>query len=150
MSIQTRLATVAVVFLGFSVPGVAATSFSFTGNFIHDNDVQLFNFNLTGGGSISVQILGYGGGVNALGQTLLPGGFESILALYTSTGTAVSGPIFPGPNPTCSPRIPDPNRLNACLDAYQTGISLAAGNYILALTQSANTPNGDLSDGFFY
>jgi hypothetical protein len=65
------------------------------------------------------------------------------------SGLAVSGSILPGPNPTCPPRNPDPNRLNFCFDVYAQ-VFLTAGNYLVALTQNPNTANGNLSDGFLY
>jgi hypothetical protein len=39
--------------------------------------------------------------------------------------------------------------ITACFDAYAQ-LALPAGDYLLALTQNANAPLGNLSDGFFY
>jgi hypothetical protein len=140
----------AVLFVGLTVPAVAG-SLSFTGNFVNDNDVQLLNFDVLVNTTVTLQTFGYGGGTNANGDVILPGGFESILQVFASpSGLAVGGPILPGPNPTCGPRTPDPNRLNFCFDAYAQVI-LTAGDYQVALTQSPNVANGsNLSDGFFY
>jgi hypothetical protein len=81
---------------------------------------------------------------------ILPGGFESTLQIFASpSGLAIGGPILPGPDPTCGPRNPDPNRLNFCFDAYAQ-VFLTAGDYEVALTQSPNTANGNLGDGFLY
>jgi hypothetical protein len=147
MIINRRLIHVALVLLGCA-GSVFASNFSFTGTFIYDNDVQLFNLNLSADGSITLQTLGYGGGTNAAGQTILPGGFEPILQIYNASGLAVGGEIDPvGP---CTPPQPDPARNYYCHDAYAPGVFLTAGNYIVAMTQSPNTPNGNLSDGFFY
>jgi hypothetical protein len=57
--------------------------------------------------------------------------------------------LLPGNDPPCAPRQADANRLGACFDVFAQ-LSLNAGNYILALTQEANEPLGNLSDGFFY
>ena len=144
-----RFALLAVIFGVMTVPAVAG-NFSFTGNFTQDNDVLLVNFNILAGTTVTFQTFGYGGGTNANGANIIPGGFEPILQVFTSpSGLAVGGPILPGPDPTCGPRNPDPSRLNFCQDAYAQ-VFLIAGDYVLALTQNANTPNGNLGDGFFY
>jgi hypothetical protein len=136
--------------LSIFVAPAPAASFSFQGAFAHDNDVVFITFNLLSAGTVTLQTLGYGGGTSATGTVILPGGFESVLQVYDAgTGNASAGPILPGPNPGCSPRTPDPNRMNFCQDAYGQ-LSLGPGNYLLALTQDANLPNGNLSDGFFY
>jgi hypothetical protein len=138
-----------------SVEGFSGT-FSFTGTFAHDNDVQLFTFTLLSGGTVTLQTLGFGGstdntnGTNAAGQIIFPGGFESMLQVFdANTGNAIGGTLLPGPSPTCGLRTPDPNRNNFCQDDYGQQV-LGPGIYLLALTQSANAPNGNLSDGFFY
>jgi len=135
----------------FSAAGVAA-SFSFIGNFVNDNDVQLFSFTLLNPGTVTVQTWGYGGGTNAAGMPIAPGGFESTLSIFNApSGTAAGGPFDPGGTP-CAPRNIDPNLLplTLCLDAYGQA-ALPAGNYFLSLTQSPNEPvSGDLGDGFFF
>ncbi len=155
MSNGTRGAFAAAICFAFAAPAFPG-SFSFTGNFDNDNDVQLFTFNLAASATVTLQTLGFGGsaalpgGLNAAGQAIAGGGFESVLQIYSApSGVAVGGPIQPGPNPTCPPRTPDPARLNFCQDAYAQ-VLLPAGSYFVALTQSANDPLGNLSDGFFY
>jgi hypothetical protein len=145
-----KLKIVALALAAFS-GSAGAAQFSFTGVFANDNDVQLFNFALSSSATITLQTFGYGGGTNAALQTILPGGFEPVLQVYASpSGIAQGGPLLPGnDNPPCTPRNPDPNRLDSCLDVYGQ-LSLGAGDYVLALTQHANVSLGDLSDGFFY
>jgi hypothetical protein len=140
----------------YSAFPACAANISLTGTFVHDNDVQLFTFNLSSASTVTFQTLGFGGsadnpgGTNAAGQVILPDGFESVLQVYDGiTGVAIGGPILPGPDPGCAPRTPDPGRGNFCQDAYGQE-SLAAGIYLLALTQNPNLPNGNLNDGFFY
>src|ERR1700730_6185935 len=123
MKAVSRTAFAAVIATVLATP-VFSGSFSFLGNFVHDNDVQLFTFSLVSDATVTVQTLGFGGsaalpgGMNAAGQTVVPGGFESVLQIYQAfTGTAVGGPIQPGPDPVCSPRSPDPGRLGFCQDA---------------------------------
>ena len=149
MAISSRLARLAAM-SALLATSALADSFSFVGDFTHDNDVQFFSFTLLSGTNVVLRTLGYGGGVSASSQVVTAGGFESVLQVYAAnTGIAQGGPIQPGPDPTCSFRTPDPQRNNFCQDAYFGGF-LSAGSYILALTQSPNDPLGNLSDGFFY
>jgi hypothetical protein len=131
-------------------------NFSFTGSFTNDNDVQPFTFSLLSPGLVTLQTLGYGGsanntgGTNALGQVILPGGFETMLSLFFADGTAVDGTYTPDPPaPACGLRTPDPARDNFCFDVYQQ-VSLAAGTYLLRLTQNPNSANGNLGAGFLF
>jgi hypothetical protein len=124
--------------------GVATAGvFSFGGTFAKDNDVQLFSFGLTAASTVTLQTFGYGGGTNGNGQNISAGGFESVLGVFDAAGTAVSGPIQPGPFAGCTA-----DNL-FCLDAFGQ-LSLGPGMYIVSLTQSPNDPLGNLSDGFFY
>ena len=149
MTTIRRLAILGTVLLGCIAPAIGA-SLSFQGNFVHDNDVQLFAFTLSADDTITLQTFGYGGGVNANGQVISAGGFESALQVFNAAnGQAVGGPILPGPDPGCAPRNPDPARFNFCQDAYAQ-LFLTTGEYLLALTQYQNLPIGNLSDGFFY
>ena len=143
--------TVAVLALTALPGSLQANSFSFTGTFTNDNDVQLFVFTLSSSTTVTLQTFGYGGGTNSALQVILPGGFEPVLQVYAfPSGIAASGPLLPGNNdPPCAPLNRDPNRLNSCLDVYGQ-LSLLPGNYLVSLTQHANDPLGNLSDGFFY
>lgn len=116
-----------------------AGNFSCTGTFSADDQVQLFDFSLATAGSVTFQSYGYGGGVNFAGSTIPAGGFDSYFTWYAADGTEI------GTNDDgCGSAGHTPN---GCADAYFQR-SLAAGNYILALTLSGNPPNGDLGDGF--
>jgi hypothetical protein len=148
MSLTARLATVAVAMLSVAATG-NAVSFSFAGNFNHDNDVQLFDLGLLSASTITLQTWSYGGGIDAQGDPVLPGGFEIALQIFdTPTGQALGGPFLPG-TASCPPNNPDPARLDSCQDVFGQ-ILLPAGNYIVALTQFDNLALGNLSDGFFY
>jgi hypothetical protein len=139
----------AVLLAGMTAPASAA-SFSYTGNFVNDNDVQKISFSLLFDTTVTLETFGYGGGTNANGTVIPSGGFESTLQLFAiPSGLAVGGSILPGPSPTCGPRVPDPTRLNFCQDAYAQ-VFLTAGNYLVALTQNPNTANGNLGDGFLF
>lgn len=152
-----RTAFAAVIAAVLATPLFSA-SVSFTGNFVNDNDLQLFTFNLSLPGTVTFLTLGFGGsgnlplGTNGAGDVITPGGFESVLQIYEAfTGVAVGLPIRPGEG-TCFPRMRDPNRIPAfplCQDAYAQ-VPLSAGYYLLSLTQSPNEPIGNWSDGFLY
>ena len=145
----SRAVFAAALLAALAVP-VSAGSFSFTGNFVNDNDVQMFTFSLASDATVTFQTFGYGGGTNANGQVILAGGFEPVLQVYDApSGDAEGGPIQPGPDPLCGPRNTDENRDYLCQDAY-TQMFLTAGDYFLSLTQSPNDPLGDLSQGFLY
>jgi hypothetical protein len=51
-------------------------------------------FTLSSASTIEVQTWGFGGGVNAAGQTISPGGFDSLVALFS--GLATHAPILSG------------------------------------------------------
>jgi hypothetical protein len=138
----------------------ATSSFSFTGNFTYDTDVQLFTFTLLANTSnVSLRTWSYSGGVNAAGQTIGSGGFQPILDLYLADGTQMNpGPAGPCTVPTTgnalTDLLPDPTT-QECSDVYYpTTLSFPggvwqAGTYIVALVEDANQGVGNLSDGFF-
>jgi hypothetical protein len=131
-------------------PGFAGT-LSYTGVFTNDNDVQLLSFSVLTDTTVTLRTFGYGGGTNAAGTPIAPGGFESVLQIFDAvTGDASSGPILPGIAPNCAPLNPVPANLGFCRDAYGQ-VFLAAGDYQVALTQYDNLANStNLSGGFTY
>ena len=125
----------------------AQTNFSFQGTFLTDDQVQLFDFTLTSPETVTFQTWGYGGGTNAAGAIIQPDGFESLLTWFTGSNGAYI-------NDSSSNSCGSANSYQgACLDAYGQ-VPLAAGSYVLALTQSGNSANcpdgfaGDLACGF--
>ena len=142
MMLRNRLLTLAILAVASGATAAAAT-FSFSGTFARDNEVQLFSFNIAAASAVILQTYGYGGGTNGNGQLISSGGFESVLGIYDASGIAASGPIQPGPFTGCT----TDNLF--CLDAFGQ-VSLGPGSYIVSLTQSPNDPLGNLSDGFFY
>lgn len=127
----------------------AGSSVSLTGQLLTDglpdaNAVQLFSFAVTGPDTITLQSWSYGGGTNAAGQAIAPGGFLLDLALF--------GPV-PG-NPllwdsqqtwTCPPGNADGNGICGDVSAM---VALDAGTYTLAIMADPNYPLLSLSDGF--
>jgi hypothetical protein len=126
--------------LAISASSLLAGSFSFTGTFVTDDQVELFDLTLASTSSVTFETLSYGGGTNSLGNTIDPGGFDTRLTWYQSDGTEIGSDDGGHCGDTNS-------YLGACNDAFFNG-TLAAGSYILALTQDGNDPNGALSDGF--
>jgi hypothetical protein len=144
------LSVFAVLLAGMTAPASAA-SFSYTGNFVNDSDVQLFNFNLLASTTVTLQTFSYGGGTNSAGNTIVSGGFEPTLQIFDFPSGAINGgSILPGDVASCGPRNTDPNRpIHLCREDFAQ-VFLAAGNYVVALTENPNVANGpNLSDGFF-
>ena len=141
---------VAFGLLGISSSAFAG-SFSFTGNFVNDNDLQEFFFTIAAPGTVNMQTWSFAGGTNAAGAVILPGGFAPALALFDSNGVIVGnvdeGGVAPG---NCGPRNQDPAVTGPCLDAFLSD-SLGAGSYTLVLSQQDNLPQGQLlSDGYVH
>ena len=120
-----------------------AASFSFTGSFGADDDIQLFSFSLGSGATVTMTTLSYAGGLNSDGVLIGNGGFDPILTLFDSTGALVSFnddglPPDVGTDPVTT----------RAFDSYLE-ILLAPGTYTLALTQFDNFANGpNLANGF--
>ena len=119
------------------------------------NDVFLTTFTLNNPGPVTIQTYGYGGGVNAAGQTILPVGFDPVLGLYTGTGD--SAVLFDyNDDGSCPPGTPKTFGSTAnCFDSTLSYSSLAAGTYTISLTAFGNEPFGSqqpifntLGDGF--
>jgi hypothetical protein len=124
--------------------GVAsASSFSYTGSFGTDDQIQEFLFSLSSTSTVTAVTYGYAGGTNQATATIAQGGFDPWLAIFNSAGALVAS----DDNGTCGQVGTDSNT-GACFDAYISQ-SVAAGNYTLVLSQSDNSPfGGNLSDGY--
>jgi hypothetical protein len=75
-----------------------ATAVSCAGAANAPEDVFLYTFNLTAPTGVTAQTYGFGGGINANGQTINPGGFDSLIALFSGTPTSASI-LMDGGNP---------------------------------------------------
>jgi hypothetical protein len=142
-SIPRGLAT-AIAVLGLcgflSTKSFAGSTFSFTGSFTQDNDVQLFTFTINSPTTVSMETWSYAGGVNAAGATIPRGGFDPIVSLFSGNGTFIAL-NDDGPTATVDPVT------GVAYDSQLTQ-SLAAGKYFVALTQFDNFPIKNLGDGF--
>jgi hypothetical protein len=125
-----------------------ASNFSFTGNFLLDNDLQKFIFTIASPGTVTMQTWSFAGGTNINGSLVPAGGFAPVLALFDSTGTIVGNFDEGGTPPSaCGPRNIDAAS-GLCLDAFLSD-SLVAGTYTLILSQQDNIPlSAFLSDGY--
>jgi hypothetical protein len=119
----------------------SADSFSFTGAFQTDNDVQLFNFTIAAESTVTFVTFGFAGGTNAADQVIPAGGFDPELWLFDSSGDEFAS----NDNGTGSEVG---TYQEAQLDSYLQE-DLLPGTYTLALTESGNTlVDGFLADGF--
>jgi hypothetical protein len=128
-----------------TVASASAANFSFTGQFQHDNDVQLFSFTVGAQSTVGLRSWSYAGGTNAAGQVIARGGFDPILALFDSTGKRVGEQDDAG-----CPTVAADAVTHECWDTYFTTV-LAAGTYTASVQQFNNFSLGNnLADGFRY
>lgn len=159
----------AVLFLLLAMSGVAlADSVSYTGTFANSTDTFILGFNVAGttNQSVTFQTWGFGGGVNAAGQTITPGGFDPFLGVFSGTGptaailTDGSGNAFGVSDVLsnfasfvgCPPAGTVDIGGSVCGDITMT-LSLAPGTYTMLLSDGAYIPNavfdnGTLGEGF--
>lgn len=121
-----------------------ASVISFQGTFLHDDDVQLIDFTILSDTTIELMTWSYGGGTNGNGDAIAPGGFDPYVSIFDTTGDQLL--LATADDGICPPQ--NLGDRSACYDA-DLSLSLPAGNYIAALTESGNFPNGPgLADGF--
>ena len=118
-------------------------SFSFTGNFNQDDDVQIFDFSVTSLSDVTLRSYSYAGGTNAAGTVIPRGGFDPILALFASNGTVVTEQDDAG----CG-NVPADAVTGSCYDVLLVA-SLVPGNYSVSVMQYDNFADGiTLAGGF--
>jgi hypothetical protein len=143
--------------LGFLVlaallaPLAHADGFSYVGTLDPENpnDVFITSFTLSGPSAVTIQTWSFGGGTNAAGTAIAPGGFDPYVSLFSGAGDAATF-LASNDDGLCPPG----NAAMACADSTLTTGSLAAGTYTLALTLpfnfsfAENLGSGTLGDGF--
>lgn len=124
-----------------SVPLVSrASNFTLPGIFTADDNVQLFSVSLTAPAAVDFRTYAYGGGTTSTATVIAPGGFDTILTLFSASGVFIdANDDGMGANVDRSTGMAGDARITA---------NLAAGSYILALTQYDNFSLGALADGF--
>jgi hypothetical protein len=131
-------------FTGLCSQGAWASNLSFTGNFTHDDDLQLIYFTVDATSPVSFQTLSYAGGTNAASASIAPGGFDPTLSLFKYSGDKLQ--LGANDDGGCGLVGSDGG---ACLDSFLSAGPLTPGNYVLALTESPNSALGPtLADGF--
>lgn len=126
-----------------------ATVYSYQGTFPSDDHVQTFAFSLSLDGTVSAQTWSFGGGTNAAGDLIASGGFAPIISLFSLDGTQdLLQMAQAGGSGTCPAGAGTDPVSGNCWDVG-IEIALAAGTYLIALTQDDNMPNGPgFGDGF--
>jgi hypothetical protein len=129
--------------LALTAASTFAGSFSFTGTFTQDDDLQSFFFSISSNTTITLRTYGYAGGTNFAGTNIARGGFDPILSLFDNAGNLINVNNDGG----CGVVNQD-SVTGACWDSY-ISTSLPAGLYRAVLSQSDNSANGPtLADGF--
>ncbi|MFL6656773.1 MAG: DVUA0089 family protein [Massilia sp.] len=141
-----KLKTIAsIAALSLTMSAASAANFSFTGNFTHDNDVQLFHFTVGSNSSVGLRSWSYAGGTNANGADIARGGFDPILALFNSSGVRIGEQ-----DDALCPNVAADTVTHQCWDTFFT-TNLAAGDYTVTIQQFDNFSVGpNLSNGFAF
>lgn len=120
---------------------------SVTGNLAHPDSVFLYELSIASTSTLTIQSLGYAGGVNSAGITVAAGGLDPVISLFAGVGPTAAL-IDQNDDGTCPPANLDPVT-GGCLDASLFRELILPGTYTLALSVSFNTPLGPtLADGF--
>ena len=156
--------------LAFGTPAVRADTVSYTGTLSSSTDTAEFIVTLASAGAVDLQTYGFGGGTNAAGTVISPGGTDPFLAIFSGTGSGATiltdgsgdpfatsldqtnyeNPDFGGCPPAGAPVIGGSPQ---CGDITMTLSSLAAGTYTVVLSDGDYVPNafydnGTLGEGF--
>ena len=159
------------IFVLVLVPAALQADFiSFVGTLSSSTDVVEETFTLSSPATIGLQTWGFGGGTNAAGTVIAPGGTDPFLAIFSGTGAGATiltdgssnpfgtsldlsnygNPNFLGCPPAGAPMIGGSAQ---CGDITMTLSALAAGTYTVVLSDgqyiaNAVFDNGTLGEGF--
>jgi len=154
----------AIAMLAVAANASDTTAF-YSGSLSSPTDTFTLSVNLATAGTVSVQTYGFGGGVNAEGNTVAPGGFDPLVALFDSSGNIIDGtsdvlvnyyanPSYQGCPPAGLVQIGTGAGSMVCGDVFLS-FSLAAGDYTLLLSDADYIPDAlvdpgstNLADGF--
>lgn len=114
------------------------------GTFNFDNDVEQFEFSIATTSIVTIETISYGGGALASNpaDSFSPGGFDPILSLFDETGAFIDDDD--DDDDFLGATLVDPSTGNA-FDAFLQP-TLAAGTYIVVITQFDNTFVGGVGD----
>ncbi|MCA1653927.1 MAG: DVUA0089 family protein [Sphingomicrobium sp.] len=142
MTILRHWLLVVVAALGIWSAPASATDFSFTGNLVNPNDVLLFNFTVGSASTVTLRTYSYAGGTNAAGTVIARGGFDPILALFSSTGLQI------GQNDDGGGSVPADAVTGRHYDTFLQAL-LNPGTYTVSVQAYSNFAVGpNLSNGF--
>jgi hypothetical protein len=138
-----------------------ADTMSQTGTLASSEDTALIPIVLTSAGDVTLQTFGFGGGVNAAGTPIAPGGFDPFAGLFSGTGDGAvfvdgTSDILTNYTPGCPPAGTVMLGGSAtCGDVNMQFTGLAAGTYTVLLSDGEyipfatfEGPGGTLGDGF--
>jgi hypothetical protein len=117
-----------------------ASDLTLQGKFTADDDVQLFSVSVAAPATVDIRSYGYAGGTTSTGTVVLRGGFDTIRKLFSASGAFLSE------NDDGARVATDPS--TGLTGGARITTSLAAGNYLLTLTEYDNFASGNLTDGF--
>ena len=155
--ISSPLAVAGLLFAMFAVSPLAranVTSISDTGTFATPESAFQQTFTLSSTSTIQVQTWGFGGGTNAAGQLISPGGFDSLVALFSGPATNASI-LTDGSNPFADAQNlfnPYVGALSGCPPAGTLTVGTVAGvcgDNTLKATLTAGTYTLLLTDANF-
>ena len=148
---------VALIALAFGGTVAHADIMSYAGTLSSPEDTVEYVLNLASAGTVTLQTYGFGGGTNAAGTVILPGGTDPFLAIFSGTGdsativtdgggnpygtsldmTNYGNPDFLGCPPAGAPVIGGSPQ---CGDITMTLALLAAGTYTVILSDGQYIP----------
>src|SRR5579872_2986933 len=154
--------------LALCVDVARADSFSFTGTLATPESVQSYALNLSTSENVTLQTYGFGGGTNAAGTLIAPGGTDPSVAIFSGVGRGATILTDGSSNPFGTSldvtnygsfsgcplaNAPTIGGSAQCGDVAMTLNSLAAGFYTVVLSDgeyqaSAIFDNGTLGEGF--
>jgi hypothetical protein len=124
-----------------------ADTVSYTGTLVNPEDSFATTVSVAGGGSVTLQTYGFGGGVNAAGTAIAPGGFDPFVGLFSGTGDSAvfvdgTSDILTNYTPGCPPAgtVTIGSFPGQCGDVALSFSGLAAGTYTVLLTDAAYLP----------
>ncbi len=106
-----------------------AAALSVAGTFTRDDQVQLVPFKTGGSGLVTIETIGYAGGIDANGTAVAAGGFDPVFALFGSDGTLLG---YGDDGATRADPV-----TGGAFDAL-LAILLPAGDYLVAVSQFDN------------
>jgi hypothetical protein len=124
----------------FNIGTLPDTSNTFSTGILPDpNAIVSYLFTLDSNSTVTFQSYSWGGGTNAAGAAIAPGGFDPLLTLFDDT---TGGYI-----------IDQPDTFGTSNLDFQLVQDLAAGNYRAVISAAGNfanavDPSGNFSDGF--